>query len=42
MRKIVNPDERRRGSQLVEAGLMMLPFLALALMTMDAGWAIFV
>jgi Flp pilus assembly protein TadG len=26
----------------VEAGLMMLPFLALAFMTMDAGWAIFV
>jgi Flp pilus assembly protein TadG len=41
MRKIGLKD-RRQGSQFVEAGLMMLPFLALAFMTMDAGWAIFV
>jgi Flp pilus assembly protein TadG len=36
------PSDRRRGSQFVEAGLMLLPFLALAFMTMDAGWALFV
>jgi Flp pilus assembly protein TadG len=42
MRRNSNPQDRRRGSQLVEAGLMMLPFLALGFMTMDAGWVIFV
>lgn len=42
MRSISNPQDRRRGSQVVEAGLMMLPFLALGFMTMDAGWGIFV
>jgi Flp pilus assembly protein TadG len=42
MRKFRNARDRRRGSQVVEAGLMMLPFLALGFMTMDAGWAIFV
>jgi Flp pilus assembly protein TadG len=42
MRRISKPRDRRRGSQLVEGGLMMLPFLALALMTVNAGWTIFV
>src|ERR1022692_2017035 len=42
MRRIPNSRERRRGSQVVEAGLMMLPFLALGFMTLDAGWGIFV
>jgi Flp pilus assembly protein TadG len=29
-----------RGSQLVESGLMLVPFLALGLLTMDAAWAL--
>lgn len=33
---------RRRGSQLVEAGLMLIPFFAMAFMTIDTAWAIFV
>jgi Flp pilus assembly protein TadG len=37
-----NARNRRRGSQLLEGGLMMLPFLALAFLTLDAGWTIFV
>ena len=40
--KRIMRNNRRRGSQFVEAGLMMLPFLALVFMTMDAGWAVFV
>jgi Flp pilus assembly protein TadG len=32
----------RRGSQLVEAGLMLIPFFAMAFMTIDTAWAIFV
>jgi Flp pilus assembly protein TadG len=32
----------RRGSQFVEAGLMLLPFLALAFVVVDAAWAVFV
>jgi len=33
---------RERGSQLVEAAAMMVPFLALAFLVLDAGWAVFV
>lgn len=33
---------RERGSQFVEAGLMLVPFLALAFLVVDAGWAIFI
>ena len=33
---------RERGSQFVEAGLMLVPFLALAFLVLDAGWAVFV
>jgi Flp pilus assembly protein TadG len=32
----------QRGSQLVEAGFMLVPFLALAFLVLDEGWAIFV
>ena len=42
MRAIGKPGDRRRGSQLVETGLMMLPFLALAFLTLDSAWALFV
>ncbi len=31
-----------RGSQFVEAGLMLVPFLALAFLVIDAGWAVFI
>jgi len=31
-----------RGSQFVEAGLMLVPFLALAFLVLDAGWAVFI
>jgi len=31
-----------QGSQLVEAGLMLLPFLVLLFMTMDTAWALLV
>jgi Flp pilus assembly protein TadG len=33
---------RERGSQFVEAGLMLVPFLALAFLALDAGWAVFI
>jgi len=33
---------RERGSQLVEAGIMLLPFMALVFMTMDTAWALMV
>jgi len=33
---------RRRGSQFVEAGLILLPLLALMFLAIDAGWAVFV
>ncbi len=32
----------RRGSQIVEASLMLLPLLALALLALDAAWAVFI
>jgi Flp pilus assembly protein TadG len=35
-------NRHRRGSQLVEAGLMLIPFLALAFTGVDAGWALFI
>ena len=34
--------DRRRGSQLVEAMLTMLPFFALAFLIMDAAWGLFI
>jgi Flp pilus assembly protein TadG len=34
--------KRERGSQFVEAGLMLVPFLALAFLVLDAGWAVFI
>jgi Flp pilus assembly protein TadG len=34
--------DRRRGSQLVETMLTMLPFLALAFLVMDAAWGLFI
>jgi Flp pilus assembly protein TadG len=36
------PHDRERGSQFVEAGLMLLPFLALAFLVLDTGWAVFI
>ena len=32
----------RRGSQAVEFGLMMIPFLALVFMTLDGAWALLI
>lgn len=36
------PKARERGSQFVEAGFMLVPFLALVFLVLDAGWAVFV
>jgi len=35
-------SKSRRGSQLVEGGLMLLPFLALGFLVLDAGWGMFI
>lgn len=42
MRRSQHPAGTQRGSQLVEAGLMLIPFFALGFMTLDAAWGIFI
>jgi Flp pilus assembly protein TadG len=38
----VGRHNRRRGSQVVEAALMFLPFFALVFLTIDTAWGLFV
>lgn len=40
-RKIPRPAEKRRGSELVEGMMIMLPFLALVFLIVDTSYALF-
>jgi Flp pilus assembly protein TadG len=40
--RVKNDSQAQRGSQAVEAMLIILPFFAMAFMTIDAAWGLFV